>query len=72
MKKVVIIAEAGVNHNADLNKAKLLIDVAAESGADYVKFQTAVPNLVVTKKSHIFAHAITKCRYGSVGRAIHS
>jgi N-acetylneuraminate synthase len=49
MKKVIIIAEAGVNHNADINKAKQLIDVAAESGADYVKFQTAVPHLVVTK-----------------------
>jgi len=49
MKKIIIIAEAGVNHNADINKAKQLIDVAAESGADYVKFQTAVPHLVVTK-----------------------
>jgi len=38
--RVIIIAEAGVNHNGDLNLAKKLIDVAAESGADYVKFQT--------------------------------
>lgn len=37
---VIIIAEAGVNHNGDLNLAKKLIDVAAEAGADYVKFQT--------------------------------
>lgn len=58
MKKVVIIAEAGVNHNADLNKAKQLIDVAAESGADYVKFQTAVPNLVVTKKGTMAEYQI--------------
>ena len=58
MKKVVIIAEAGVNHNADLNKAKQLIDVAAESGADYVKFQTAVPNLVVTKKGTMTEYQI--------------
>ncbi len=50
MKKVIIIAEAGVNHNADINMAKQLIDAAAESGADYVKFQTAIPHLVVTKK----------------------
>lgn len=35
-----IIAEAGVNHNGDLNKALDLIDVAADSGADAVKFQT--------------------------------
>ncbi|MDO4228186.1 MAG: N-acetylneuraminate synthase [Capnocytophaga sp.] len=50
MNKVIIIAEAGVNHNADFNTAKKLIDVASESGADYVKFQTAVPHLVVTKE----------------------
>lgn len=35
-----IIAEAGVNHNGDLNLAKQLIDVAADAGADAVKFQT--------------------------------
>jgi N,N'-diacetyllegionaminate synthase len=40
IKHVIIIAEAGVNHNGDLNKALELIDVAAEAGADYVKFQT--------------------------------
>jgi len=38
--RVLIIAEAGVNHNGDLELAKQLIDVAAESGADLVKFQT--------------------------------
>ena len=36
----LIIAEAGVNHNGDINLAKQLIDAAAESGADIVKFQT--------------------------------
>lgn len=40
MKKVLVIAEAGVNHNGDLNNAKRLIDVASEAGADIVKFQT--------------------------------
>jgi len=40
MKKVIIIAEAGVNHNGELKKAKELIDKAQEAGADYVKFQT--------------------------------
>jgi N,N'-diacetyllegionaminate synthase len=49
MKKVLIIAEAGVNHNADINIAKKLIDVAKEAGADIVKFQTAVPELVMTE-----------------------
>ncbi|MEJ7694371.1 N-acetylneuraminate synthase [Daejeonella sp.] len=40
MNRTLIIAEAGVNHNGDINLAKKLIDVAAEAGADYVKFQT--------------------------------
>jgi N,N'-diacetyllegionaminate synthase len=38
--KTLIIAEAGVNHNGDLAFARRLIDVAAEAGADIVKFQT--------------------------------
>ena len=38
-----IIAEAGVNHNGDINLAKELIDVAYKSGADAVKFQTWKP-----------------------------
>ena len=37
---VFIIAEAGVNHNGSVNLAKKLIDIAVESGADAVKFQT--------------------------------
>ena len=40
MNKVIIIAEAGVNHNGSLEKAKLLIDVASEAGVDFVKFQS--------------------------------
>ena len=46
--KTLIIAEAGVNHNADLNLALRLVDVAVLAGADVVKFQTAVPEEVVT------------------------
>jgi N,N'-diacetyllegionaminate synthase len=37
---VIIIAEAGVNHNGELDKALELVDIAAHAGADYVKFQT--------------------------------
>ena len=40
IKKVCIIAEAGVNHNGSMELAKKLVDVALSSGADYVKFQT--------------------------------
>lgn len=38
-----IIAEAGINHNGDIEKAKMLIDAAADCGADAVKFQTHLP-----------------------------
>lgn len=48
MAKTFIIAEVGVNHNADLNLAYKLIDVAVSAGVDAVKFQTAIPELVVT------------------------
>ncbi len=40
MSRTLIIAEAGVNHNGDLNMALQLIEKAADSGVDYVKFQT--------------------------------
>jgi N-acetylneuraminate synthase len=44
-----IIAEAGVNHNGDLNLARQLIDVAAEAGANAVKFQTFQAEQVVSR-----------------------
>ena len=44
----LIIAEAGVNHNGDLDLARRLIDVAADASADVAKFQTAVPEKVVS------------------------
>ena len=44
-----IIAEIGINHNGDLAIAKKLIDVAAEAGADAVKFQKRTIDLVYTK-----------------------
>ena len=48
MKKVLIIAEAGVNHNGDINLAKKLIEQAAKAGADVVKFQTFKANSCVS------------------------
>lgn len=47
-KKVIIIAEAGVNHNGNLQLAQRMVHAAKEAGADYVKFQTAVPELVIS------------------------
>jgi N,N'-diacetyllegionaminate synthase len=49
MNKVIIIAEAGVNHNGDIELAKKLIDVAVEAGVDYVKFQTFKSESLVSK-----------------------
>ena len=46
---VLIIAEAGVNHNGSLELAKKMADVAKECGADIVKYQTAVPELVISR-----------------------
>lgn len=46
-----IIAEAGVNHNGDINLAKKLIDVAKGTGADAVKFQTFKAENVVTQNA---------------------
>lgn len=49
MDKTLIIAEAGVNHNGSIGSAKRLIDVAKDSGADYVKFQTFKAKSLVTE-----------------------
>ena len=51
MKRTIIIAEAGVNHNGDINIAKKLIDIAVEAGVDYVKFQTFKAELAISKNA---------------------
>lgn len=48
---VFIIAEAGVNHNGDINLAKKLIDIAIEAKVDAVKFQTWQTELLVTQQA---------------------
>lgn len=47
-KRIIIIAEAGVNHNGSLEMARRMVVEAKKAGADYVKFQTAVPELVIS------------------------
>lgn len=51
MNKVVIIAEAGVNHNGSLTNAFALVDAAVEAGVDYVKFQTFKADKLVSKSA---------------------
>lgn len=53
MNKTLIIAEAGVNHNGDLNIAKRLVEKAKNAGADIVKFQTFDPNQLASKKAEM-------------------
>lgn len=49
MGKALIIAEAGVNHNGRLELAHKMIDEAKKAGADIVKFQTGVPEKVMSR-----------------------
>src|SRR4051812_7647850 len=51
MKNVIIIAEAGVNHNGDIQLAKKLVDAAVDAGADYVKFQTFKAEKLVSSQA---------------------
>lgn len=47
--RTLIIAEAGVNHNGDIDLALKLCDAAKESGADVVKFQTWITENIITR-----------------------
>jgi len=62
--EIIIIAEAGVNHNGDLDIAHKLIDAAAEAGANLVKFQTFSADRLVT-------HGAKKADYQTISTAIY-
>ncbi len=47
-RHTTIIAEAGVNYNGDIELAKRMVEVAAEAGADIVKFQTGIPEKTIS------------------------
>jgi len=57
-ERVLIIAEAGVNHNGDITKAFQLVDAAVEAGVDYVKFQTFKAENLVSKEAKKAAYQI--------------
>lgn len=58
MKKLVIIAEAGVNHNGNIELAKKLIDSAKKAKADYVKFQTFKSDYLVTEHAKMASYQL--------------
>jgi len=58
MKHIIIIAEAGVNHNGNLESAFRLVDAAKEAGVDYVKFQTFKSENLVSKKAQKASYQI--------------
>ncbi len=58
MSRVFVIAEAGVNHNGDIEIAKKLIDAAAEAGADAVKFQTFKAETLVCRTAKKAAYQL--------------
>lgn len=51
MQRVFIIAEAGINHNGNIEIAKKLVDVASEAGADAVKFQSFKAEKLVSRNA---------------------
>lgn len=64
MSRVLIIAEAGVNHNGDLALARKLVEAAADAGADYVKFQTFKAENLVTKSAQKAAYQVKNVNDG--------
>ena len=66
-QNVLVIAEAGVNHNGDLEQARRLIDVAASAGADLVKFQTFDASHLATSSADL-ADYQSKAKHKSVPR----
>jgi N-acetylneuraminate synthase len=61
---VLIIAEAGVNHNGSLDMARRLVDVAADAGADVVKFQTFKAELLATAQAAKAAYQAVNMKQG--------
>jgi N,N'-diacetyllegionaminate synthase len=63
VKKILIIAEAGVNHNGDIEVAKKLVDAAVEAGVDFIKFQSFNPDLLVTRIAKKANYQLDSDRY---------
>lgn len=66
MKHTFLIAEAGVNHNGSLARALDMVDAAAKSGADAIKFQTFSADTLVTRQAEKAAYQVK--RTGHIGK----
>ena len=62
-KTIKIIAEVGVNHNGSLKLAIKYLDACKRIGVDYVKFQLAIQNLVVTSLAKKATYQIALLHY---------
>ena len=70
-KRVKIIAEAGANHNGEVELAKKLIEVAKNSGADIVKFQTSIPKLHISKNAFAANYQSKSLKPGETNLEMH-
>ena len=63
--KTIIIAEAGVNHNGSLKKALKMVDISANAKADFIKFQTFVPEYLAGNKLGLAQYQKKNVKYSS-------
>ena len=61
--KTIIIAEAGVNHNGNINLALKQVDIASKARADYIKFQTYCTDELVQKKVGLARYQKKKLKF---------
>tara|TARA_B110000008_G_scaffold271982_1_gene304115 strand:+ start:201 stop:1205 length:1005 start_codon:yes stop_codon:yes gene_type:complete len=64
LKKVILIAEAGPNHNGKLKLAYKLVDIAKKCGADFVKFQTSIPEMHISRFAQKARYQIKNTKKG--------
>lgn len=65
MSEIMVVAEIGCNHNGDVNLARKMMKIAKESGASAVKFQSFVPEKLVTRNAPKAKYQIEKSGNGN-------